>query len=845
MASCSQEPQALEKEITENWAFRQEGEPRYRDTYIPGTVHSSLLASGGIADYMYDLGEKEIQWIEKENWEYQTVFELDEDWLDKDQLMLVFEGLDTYAEIYLNNQLILQADNMFRRWEIPCKEQLVFGPNQLRVRFLSPVREGLKKLRADSLPLLVMDEQAPFNERSRVFTRKAGYHYGWEAGPRVVTSGIWKPVYLKAWNHGRIKNVHWQLKELSDSIARYTCHASLSSTRAWEAQLEVKIDSISVIKETNLPPGQAEVSIDIDLPSPKLWWPNGMGQAHLYPAEVKLKLDDQDIDIVEENIGVRRLEWIIDSDQGGEGNSFYLKVNGKPLFAKGAVYLPPHNLIPDISVQRHEQIIQSATDANMNLIRIWGGTIYESDEFYGLCDKYGLLVWQDFPFHSAMYPGDREFLENVRLEAIDNITRLRNHPSLALWCGNYDILQQWNGDDWKKSISPEDTSILWQNYQKIFHDILPEAINQLDPSRHYIASSPASEGTKVSDMLKGDLEDWKLGYERAEIEAYRETKGRFISSFGMQSYPSPTAINSLADPEDQDMNSEVMRHRQRSRLRSNYDGNDLISSYVRRYFQDPPSFQALAYLSQLTQALAIRTGIETHRRLKPYCMGSMYWHLDDCWPTISWSTLDYYGQWKAAHFAARDAFAPVAISAFVENRELNVYISSDSTQALDAQLYLKVMTFEGEVVKNDNIPVWIRSDSTQLVLQIPQRELLGYGDPRKTLVSLELASGDKIIDQYNVYFLRPRYLIFPQPDLQYKLRSSRAGNRFVVTLKTDVLAKNVYLDAGNTPGRFSDNYFDLLPGETRKIVFTTGGKNIPDFAQKLQVSNLMDYYQPQ
>ena len=476
----------VERELTENWGFKEVDTREWLPASVPGTVHTDLMANGLIEDPFYRLNERKVQWVDKKDWVYQCSFEISPEEFERQHHELRFEGLDTYASVYVNDIRVLQSNNMHRTYTVDVKEHLVEGTNTLRILLESPIKKGIELYDAldYKIPVSANDQaetgEVPGGKRVNVFTRKAAYHYGWDWGPRLVTSGIWRPVTLISWDDFRISDMVLN-QELNGDVARILAHLEIeSSIENANALLQLKLDD-DVIASTKvrLSKGKQDFNIPIKIDRPELWWPNGLGKQHLYNIQVKLQRKEV-ISTVNQNIGIRVIELTADSILSQP--NFYFKVNGKPTFAKGVNYIPQDIFLPRVSHKDYERILQAAADANMNMIRVWGGGVYEDDRFYELCDSLGLMVWQDFMFACAMYPGDAEFLENVRQEAIDNVKRLQKHPSMALWCGNNEVLAAWKRWGWEQTAieeqSPEIANKIWQHYDTLFHHILPEVVSE-------------------------------------------------------------------------------------------------------------------------------------------------------------------------------------------------------------------------------------------------------------------------------------------------------------------------------------------------------------------------------
>jgi len=630
------------KELKDGWKFRRsETDTTWLPATVPGTVHQDLLALKQIPDPFVGKNENAVQWVDKANWEYQTRFNLNGEFLKKENIDLIFNGLDTYASVYLNGKVVLEADNMFRSWKIPIKNYAVSGENLLTVLFHSPITVGTKKLKENGYSVPANGEiVTPINERTSPFTRKAPFHYAWDWAPRLVTSGIWQPVLIHAWDLAQIKDYYLRQEKISSASAAYQIKLSVIAERDAAIDLVLYINKdISVSKPVSVTKGENLLSLDFSIKNPKMWWPNGLGEQYLYDLKIQLRRQNIILDEKGHRLGVRTIELVQEKDDVGE--SFYFKVNDVPVFMKGADYIPKDLLIPRITDEMYEKLIRTAAEANMNMFRICGCTIYEQDIFYDLCDQYGILVWQDFMFACNMSPSQPEHLENIKKAAIENVIRLRNHPSLALWVGNNENKVGWNNWHWKEryGFSDADSVVMWNTYLKIFHEILPDAVDSHDPDRSYWPSSPANSFKNPINRLSGDQHDWGVWFEQLPYESYGETYGRFVSEYGLQSYPGIKTIRTFATEEDLDMNASVMRYRQRCRNEweelPGADGNDIILGYINRYYPTPTDFKTLVYLSQLVQAEAYKYAITSHRRNMPRCMGSLYWQFNDCWPTMS------------------------------------------------------------------------------------------------------------------------------------------------------------------------------------------------------------------
>jgi len=831
----------IKTEINSGWQFSEAGKNDWKSAEVPGCIHTDLLRHKIIDDPFYRLNEHNVQWIDKKAWEYKTTFDVSKKLLSNDHVFLDFKGLDTYADIHLNGKQILKADNMFREWKVECKNDLKPGKNELRIYFHSPIMTGLEIY--DSYPYVVQSSPNDLAKIGKVpgekwvspYVRKAPYQFGWDWGPRLVTSGIWKPVILEAWSSARIADVHTRQKQLSEKRADLSSEIFVESSSDQPAEVRILVDGEKIKEEqVSLVKGKNDITVDYVIDNPELWWPNGLGEQNMYKvtAEVVTKKGK---DTFTHNLGLRTVELVRDTDD--IGISFYFRVNGHPVFMKGANVIPNDVFLDRVTPEKYENIIGSAAKSNFNMLRVWGGGIYEKDIFYDLCDQYGILIWQDFMFACNMYPGDDKFLESVRHEAEDNVTRLRNHPCIALWCGNNEVLEAWFQWGWKQQNEkkqPEGAKAMWKAYKDIFTDILPSTVRKYDPDRSYWASSPQSGDTTLSHVIDGDKHDWRVWFHKVPFTIYHDNPARFVSEYGFQSFPEMKTIKKYALPEDYDINSEVMKSHQRS-----FIGNKQIKYYMDQYFKEPKDFESFIYTGLVLQGEGIRTGIEGHRMSMPRTMGSLYWQLNDVWPVASWSSIDYYGNWKAEQYMVRKAFEPVIVVPDTKTDDLLIYVVSDLLKDFNATLEMKIIDFTGRELWDHSSSVKVKANASEIVYKRSLKELLNGMDTKKVVLIVILKSGEHDIYKTTKYFERVKTLDLPAPQMIAKTEKIDKGYR--VTVSTNVLAKNVYLSFEDHNGWFTDNFFDLLPGETKSVVFETT-EDIKEPGKELMVRSIRDTY---
>ena len=835
--------QEIKIPISSGWQFRQANKNEWLPAQIPGTVHTDLLIHEKIEDPFYRTNENKLQWIEKEDWEYKTSFDVNSEIITKDKILLDFNGLDTYADVFLNDSLILKANNMFRPWQVDVDEIIRNGKNELRILFHSSINktEPIYDNLGFTIPVSSNDQA---DKKLSIFTRKAPYHYGWDWGPRFVTSGIWKLIVLRAWNIAIIKEAFIEQKSLDDNSASLIAHVEYDVTRPFIGELEVLVDEQQIKKSTiELALGWQQDNIAFQIERPELWWPNGLGDQKLYDLEIRLIKDDHIVHSKKIKTGIRTIELVQDNDRNG--SSFYFKVNGKPVFMKGANYIPQDNFLPRVKEDRYHHILQSAVDANMNMIRVWGGGFYENDIFYELCDEKGLLVWQDFMFSCAMYPGDDFFLNNVKAEAEENVKRLRHHPSLAMWCGNNEILTKWSG--WRKNENKEGNQVpLWtsnadslkivQAYDNIFKDILPKTVNAFSLNVPYWESSPMAKGGSFDDWKSGDSHYWGVWWGQEPFESYRKNIGRFMSEYGFQSFPEFKTVKSFSIEEDWDIYSEVMQAHQRSSI-----GNKTIANYLDRHFHEPKDFESFLYLSQLLQAEGVKIAMEAHRIKKPYNMGSLIWQLDDCWPVASWSSIDYFGRWKALHYYAQRTFQATIIAFEANEDEIKIHAVTDLYDELRATLIVELLDFNGKKLFSNEKKVKTKANSSQEIWKNSLNVLLKKQRGNEVYLRAKILNDDKIIAE-NVYLFVPhKDLKLETPDIKYEFIDQ--GKKLFVELKANKTAFGVCFESNELDLIYSDNYFTLHAKES-KLIEVKGDFKAFEVKNKLTVKSLIDSYAP-
>ena len=845
LSACTSSLNLSSKKIDVNWQFKSVKDSLWKAATVPGTVHTDLLANGIIEDPFYRLNEHDQQWIDKTDWEYKTSFIVENEFFSKEKIELAFAGLDTYANIFVNDSLILKTDNMFIGYKIDCKPFLKQGENKLKIVFDSPVKIGLEKRETlgYGLPNAVNDQSENGGlgkKQVAVFSRKPGYHFGWDWGPRLVSSGIWQAITLKAWDDATIRDVYIKQNSVSENLAQLTAEIEVEATHNFKASIEIKIDSnLTIQKIVELKKGVNPIQVPFTIKNPKLWWTNGLGQQKLYNIQTELVQNKRIIASDSKKIGVKTLKVIQKKDSVGE--SFYFELNGHPVFMKGANYIPQDVFLTNVSVEDYEQTIKNMVEANYNMIRVWGGGIYEKQIFYDLCDANGILVWQDFMFACAMYPGDALFLESVKKEAEYNVKRLRNHTSIALWCGNNENLTAWKNWGWipqtLESQGQEVVDTVWKGYTDVFHTILPEVVKEFDNDTFYWASSPQSSEGEDATLTSGDYHYWGVWGQKSPFSTFNEFIPRFMSEYGFQSFPEFESVKNYTKEQDWDIYSEVMKSHQRHPI-----GNENIEFYMEALYTKPKDFPSFLYVSQLLQANGMQTAIEAHRRNMPYCMGSLYWQINDCWPVASWSSIDYYGKWKASHYKVKELYKPIKTLFFKNKNQLEVHIVSDELMDKKAHLKLKVMNFKGEILSTFNRSIELKANTSKIYFEEKLNKILSDNNKENSFVLAELSDeNNTIFDESIYYFENPTKLALTTPKIDVEVVKNNKGE-IIVEIKTDVLAKDVSFST-TFEGRFSNNYFDMIPSKVYRIQFhSEAAINSKEFKEKLKIISLIDSY---
>lgn len=830
------------------WKFKATDETEWMDAVVPGTVQQDLIRVGRLEDPYYRDNELEAQWVEKKEWEYERSFTVDEAFLERDRILLDCRGLDVICELYLNDELIAETRNMFIEYEFDVRDHLKAGTNTLRAVFRS-VLEWNKK-QADA------DPRAKVSSRGLIYhSRKEASDFGWDWSIHLISCGIWKSIRLVGYDTGRITRlgVRQDLSDPNEAVLTANAVAETYRTGNYTIDFEVRLrDSVIARTSRSLDNGVAEAILRI--PEPLLWWPNGLGEQPLYTVEADLKSGENHLHKRQVRTGLRTIEIVREKDDLGE--SFGISVNGKLIFWKGANWVPADAMPGQLTEGHYKHLLGSCIEANMNMLRIWGGGLYEPDVFYEFCDEHGIMIWHDFMFAAGPYFATEPYLENVRAEIKNVVLRRRHHPSIAIWCGNNESEHNMaGGNQWLINYP----ALTWEDFDKIFYEAIPQTAALYDPDRPYWPSSPhhpldREEKSPVSKYASGNSHTYDVWGGREPFSAYSEMgKYNFVAEFGFQSLPHIQTIRSFTAPGDRHFPSVVLDHHNKAGHDPEKNiGNARIINHTEEMFSMPAGIENWAYVSQILQGEGMKMGCEAMRRNFPNTTGALYWQLDDNWPVVASSSIDYYGRWKALHYMARHFFNPILVSGVAKDGIVEVYGSNDLPEDQTCTLEWALHQFEGTVLKSGSrdaiLPAISSSlletlDLSEFVTEDPELKTYRKNSYRKrsdALFSFRLVRGDSTLSENFEFFLPPKQWNLQEPVIRHSI--SQEGGRTRITLSADRFAAYVELGVSDSYARFSDNYFHLLPGETRTVEVISS--EVPDktFKARFFVRSLIDSY---
>jgi beta-mannosidase len=817
------------------WEFRQLGTEEWLSASVPGGVHTDLLALGHIPDPFVGDNEKRVQWVAESDWIYRHGFTCSPELLAEEHILLVCDGLDTLALVELNGHELGQTDNMFRQYEWEVKSILnAEGENILTITFASPVKFITPKN-------IVREMPGPYHSISGgPHLRKAPCQFGWDWGPQLPPIGIWKDIRLEGYSKARLTEVHLQQQHANGQVA---VEVRIAVQHWVVAPLSVAVQITTpkgmLLKTEAVLLSADEVTVNVPIPNPELWWPNGYGEQPLYQVEVLLKGSQTSreglLDQQKYQVGLRKIELRQRDDQWGRSFAFF--VNDIQVFAKGSNWIPADSFPTRITDEYLEGLIRSAAETHQNMLRVWGGGFYEEERFYDLCDRYGILVWQEFIFSCSIYPlDDPDFLENIRLEVVENVRRLRHRASLALWCGNNEM--EWGWVDWHWD-QPE-LQDLKVAYDQFFHHTLPAWCLAEDPDHAYWPSSPSSDTPFLdpNGQRQGDAHYWDVWHGGKPFTSYRQQFPRFMSEFGFQSLPPLETIQTYAQQADWNMTSYIMEQHQK-----NASGNSMMVRQMLDMFRLPMDFESLIYLSMVLQAEGIRYGVEHWRRYPDRIAGILYWQLNDCWPVASWSSLDYFGRWKALHYAARRFFAPIMLSIEDKPPEMSVYLTNDSLDPWMGELNWRLETLDGEELTGGSVPlVIILPQTAKQICKLDFSKYISQDNLRKLVFITNLLNeSDHFVSQQIATFVPIKHLSLSDPALKVDL--SIENDQLIVNLSAKSTALLVEVSLPGSELVFSDNYFNLPAGRTARISCPMpAGWSLERAKKELHIRSVYDSY---
>jgi beta-mannosidase len=830
------------------WVFRQAGNDTWHNAKVPGVVHLDLMSNGIIPDPYYRDNVNAVQWVENASFVYMTEFVPQKELWAHSELNLIFSGLDTHATVWLNGKEILTADNMWKTWKVDVRSTLVDGKNNLTILFHSAVQHD------NAAAEMMLPVVLPC-ENSRIYSRKAQYHYGWDWGPRLVTAGIWQSVHLEGWTRPRIHSAYFKTKSISKISASLDVEVDIERTS------NVVDSYLITVEDENNKNVRASLKVDangtsankltskllLTIPSPKLWWVRNLGSPHLYKFKVSVTQASNVIDQKTYKVGIRDVRLIQENDT--IGRSFKVRLNGKDVFMKGANYIPPDMFLPRFTDDQYRRTIKDAVEGNYNMMRVWGGGTYEKDIFYDLCDEHGILLFHDLMFAGGMYPGNASFVKSVEDELTEQITRLRNHASIAFWAGNNEIQEGWDNWGWQQNLTTPQQELVYSWFEVLFKKLAPSVISKVDPNRDYVFTSPRyGYGHNIS-LIIGDSHYWAVWVLLNDIEIFNTAYGRFSSEFGMQGSLSFNSWQNFSLPSDWNISTPTMQAHQR-----HVAGYKNLDHFMTLYYK-PLTYKSqgewlekYAYGTQVLQKYAMKIAIESHRRNQPHSMGTLVWQLNDVWPVISWSSVDSYGNWKALHYAERKLFENVLISFYTDpsTQTVKVYIVNDNLNNVKGNLRLELLDFQGKVYYRKGLSVIVQERASQNVLSIPVADLQNsFKDGVLNTSAVLRARFEHSVNKATenlYYFARPIALELPKPTIKVEIKKAgdeKNKNGVKIVLTSDKLAQEVYLFHNGSEGRFSDNFFDLLPNKP-KVIYS---HNLSyKEAQNLKVLSLYDTY---
>ncbi|MHB8131278.1 MAG: beta-mannosidase [Mobilitalea sp.] len=823
----------LHQTLNGNWKMREVSASHWMEVQIPGSVMSALLTNDRLGDPFWRENEYEARELFRKDYEFHREFAISKELFEKDKIELHCYGLDTLAELYINDILLAKTNNMHRTWILDCKSLLTIGENQIKVVFRAPITYVENYVPAENKKI---DYIANGAMKGNQYLRKAHCMFGWDWGAQIPDAGIWRDIELIAYTDGKIEEVDI-IQHHHKVAVELEINTVLVVPSSEEISLEYTLtapDGLSSIYHKIAENGTNDYSITVE--QPELWWPNGYGEQPLYHLTVTMKKSNQISDQKEYTLGLRTLTISQDKDQWG--SEFAFKVNGYKIFAKGADYIPEDTVYSNITTERIEYLIDSCVRANYNCLRVWGGGYYPSDAFFELCDQYGIIVWQDLMYACNVYDMTKEFEENIIEETKDNVRRIRHHASLGVWCGNNEIESAWH--HWP-DFQPHSAQ-LRADYIKQFEYVLPRAVEEVDDKTFFWPSSPSSGGCfdNPDDENRGDTHYWAVWHGQLPFEDYRNHFFRFCSEFGFQSFPSIKTVNSFTEVGDRNIFSKVMESHQK-----NGAANGKIIYYLSENFLYPKEFTDLLYVTQILQGIAIKYGVEHWRRNRGHCMGALYWQLNDSWPVASWASIDYFGRWKALHYMAKNFYAPIAGTLTRTEKVVETHIQNEKLMNKVCKVEITLKTMDYTVLHQDNYELTVSALTAVKIAERDYSDLIA-GKEDKVFVEAVFTDEDGYQSTEVEIFVPFKHLSLEQPNITFDIVEEK--DRYLISLSAERLACFVELDFADSDAIFSDNYFYIAGSLTKLVTLMksdikgTEIKDAKELADKLLVRNLRDTY---
>ena len=816
------------------WTVCQKKTTDAFDATVPGDIYNDLLNAGKIEDPFYRDNENDVQWVGDVDWAYARTFDVPADVLQRDVVLLRCEGLDTVCVVRINGRRVGAGENAFRTYEWDVKKLLKPGENRIEVDFVGSAK-------AARMAHKTMGSASPpcdwtFSTYARNYLRKMQCNTGWDWGIRLPAVGIWRDIAVVAYDGARIGGTLVEQEHTGGKV-KLTVTADVEAATAGKRSVALSVTLAGkTVAEADAVVRRGRAVGELTIETPKLWWPNDMGDQPLYQVTVDLlDAEGEVLDSDSQRVGLRTIELVRKKDRWGE--SFHFAVNGKAFFAKGTNWIPGDAIFARMAADDYRRLLTDAAAVHMNMVRVWGGGIYEQDCFYDLCDELGLLVWQDFMFACASYPADvPAFMDSVAAEAEDNVRRLRNHPCIALWCGNNELEQSfghgngtWEGMDMKL-------------YEAIFDKLLPKTVQRFAPGQAYWPSSPHTPKPNREDHgcpTIGDAHMWAVWHGGKPFEFYRTCEHRFQSEFGFQSFPEPRTVHGYTADGDRNVTSPVMEHHQRC-----HAGNAKIFGQMTDRFRMPKDFNSTLWLSQIQQGFAIQYAVEHFRRTMPRCMGSLIWQINDNWPVASWSSIDYHGRWKALHYMTRRFYAPVLLSILedAEKGRADIHVTSDLDEPVAGKIVWSLIHVDGRRIASASEPAKIAPRKSARAVRLELADVLKEHGAGNVILFADLTVGGRVVSSNIATFTRIKGLDLQDPKIRTAVKDLKDGT-FEITLQAKAPALFCWARLKDADCLCSDNFLHLEPG-TKTTILLQPAKPMSkaQLDKQLVVESLIDTY---